>query len=221
MKATIRILILLSIGFSPLIFLINKTTPYNIRAENANAARVRSCPNLTCPVSETLKNGTSIEVYDTVRGSGIGGNSFWFRIRFETESGFIHSSLAVINSDKAMLFNIVPFISVVFAFLAWLALLAIALVFIFERSPDQPTDTQPAPSPLESKGASWRRNEGKEYEVWTPEGAAKRLKRYIRKPNATTIRKWQWLAKQEDHPEAAKIAQECLDYQDNDYTFYG
>ena len=56
---------------------------------NDSGGRVRSAPSLSAPVLKRLYQGQEVDVIDSARGSGVGGNNLWYQL---PSGGWVHSS---------------------------------------------------------------------------------------------------------------------------------
>jgi SH3 domain-containing protein/excalibur calcium-binding domain-containing protein len=60
---------------------------------NIASARVRSSADTSATVVATLSRSKSVVILEVVRGTSVNGSTTWYRIRFNREEGYIHSSL--------------------------------------------------------------------------------------------------------------------------------
>lgn len=59
----------------------------------ASGARLRACPQTSCPILRTLRRSTPVTVMGMTTGTSVSNNALWVMVSFNGQIGYIHSSL--------------------------------------------------------------------------------------------------------------------------------
>jgi hypothetical protein len=60
---------------------------------SSSSVNVRRCPQLICDIVGTLQTGESVFVIDTESGAEVNGSSMWYVVDYDSDDGYIHSSV--------------------------------------------------------------------------------------------------------------------------------
>ncbi|MFQ3566253.1 MAG: SH3 domain-containing protein [Aggregatilineales bacterium] len=69
----------------------SEPTVYIVTAPSG--ARLRACPQTSCPILRTLRNRTPVTVIGMTTGTTVSNNSLWAVVSFDGQIAYIHSSL--------------------------------------------------------------------------------------------------------------------------------
>src|SRR5688572_30374391 len=60
---------------------------------SGQSINARACPWLDCAIATTIASGTEVQVLNTTHGAGVAGSTLWYRVDYNGEPVFVHSSL--------------------------------------------------------------------------------------------------------------------------------
>jgi hypothetical protein len=66
-----------------------------------SGARLRACPQTSCPILRTLRSRTPVTVIGMTTGTSVSNNSLWAVVSFDGQIGYIHSSLVRLVAANA------------------------------------------------------------------------------------------------------------------------
>jgi hypothetical protein len=60
---------------------------------SSQSINARTCPRLDCAIATTIASGTEVQMLNTTHGSTVAGSDIWYRVEYNGEAVFVHSSL--------------------------------------------------------------------------------------------------------------------------------